>query len=206
VTASGSEQAGGRHVRTADPDGLAVVRSRPPLPRLVWTVLRDLAVGTPGEPEWAHPRGPRAGRSTTVHATVDATGIRWRSTILRRPGFLPAHEIGTVCLVDVEYASTTASFVLGYLVILDHDQVPRLRVLNTAPGGSRVPEERRWRALLPSTLGLSVVRATPSMARPKDLRHRWPEAFSFVHAYPITIAFAAIGAWIALAALLDLVL
>lgn len=52
------------------------------------------------------------------------------------------------------------------------------------------------------TIGVPVVREEPS-SRPKDVRRRWAEAMSWVHARYLEVEIGVVVAWLAVAGLID---
>jgi len=52
------------------------------------------------------------------------------------------------------------------------------------------------------TVGVPVIREHPGL-RPKDVRRRWPEAMSWVHARYLAVEIGSVVAWLVVAALVD---
>lgn len=172
----------------------------PPRPRLtglalVRTVLVSMLVGEPPEGPPRLIRPSRAARASAKRVTVTRDGVAWRSRG-GREGRLAVAEIARVVTVRLEYASGSSSTgpLIDYALVVDHAGSVRLRV-------SR-PQKASPDLWVP--LGVPVTRERFAIGRPKDARRRWPEAFSWFHAYPfVTVALAAAGWMLVVVPVLD---
>ncbi|GAA3800479.1 DivIVA domain-containing protein [Cellulomonas soli] len=154
--------------------------------RLVGQVLEMLTIGErPTEPR-PLVRPPEAPRASAKNVVVTADEVRWRAR-RRVEGRLAVAEIRQIVLMDLEYSSRSSTVLIPYALVIDHAGAVRLRAV-----GSR--SDRRLRQMWDG-LGVPVVQASFLAGRVKDARRRWPEAFSFVHAYPVSTTFAVLAAY-----------
>jgi hypothetical protein len=121
--------------------------------------------------------------------------VVWRSRI-GVAGVLPLDEIAHVVLVEGDYFSAESpSRLVLYALAFGRDGVVRLRVVaGGSPAAVGAGGKRRLRELWEAT-GVPVTRDDAMLGRAKDYRRRWPEAFSFAHAYPLVTAALVIGGW-----------
>ncbi|NUU19380.1 DivIVA domain-containing protein [Cellulomonas humilata] len=171
----------------------------PPRPRptglaLVRTVLVSMLVGEPPEGPPRPIRPSRAARASAKRVMVTRDGVAWRARG-GREGRLAVAEIARVATMRLEYASSSSSGPLvGYALVVDHAGGVRLRVSHPQKSSSDFWEP----------LGVPVTQERFVMGRPKDARRRWPEAFSWFHAYPfVTVTLAAVGWMLVVVPVLD---
>lgn len=164
-------------------------------------VLVDLAVGE--RPERRPAKVPRARRVAARFVRVDAAGVHWR-TWRDASGTVPAGSIAAVELVEV-VLTARVDVVSRYALLLDRSGTALLRVGIGLWGRQwrTSADFQRWLAQAWAPLNVPVVRWNSSWGRAKDARRRWPEAFSFVHAYPYWTTILVVGGYCAIVGVLD---
>lgn len=141
-------------------------------------------------------RASRAARANSRRVAVTSAGMSWRTVVGRRR-FIPAAHIGRIRLTEVEVASGGHRQVYAYALVHDVTGAVLLRIATTS-GGAKSSAERRLRELC-APLDVPVARHPSVFGRAKDLRRRWPEAFSRVRAYPLVATVVGISLWITVA-------
>lgn len=171
----------------------AAAPARAPWPDVLRLVLREGLRTSPPVPARSRDRTARAARAarTTLRRThVGPSGVTWRSRWWR-PGHLPASRAGEVLTV-VLWGTRYRTICDRFLLVVDVDDQVVVRVRLPRQWGS-VDVKRRsvsaWEAL-----GVPVS-AIEGDLRAKDLRRRWPEAFSWPHAYPILTLVLTVVVW-----------
>lgn len=159
---------------------------RPTVWRLVGQVLEMLTIGERSTDPRPLVKPAKAPRASAKNVVVTTDGVRWRAR-RRAEGRLAVAEIRQVVLMDLAYRSRSSTVLIPYALVIDHAGAVRLRIV-----GARA--DRRIRQMW-EDLDAPVVQASFLVGRVKDARRRWPEAFSFVHAYPVVSMFAAFAAY-----------
>lgn len=164
-------------------------------------VLVEVVVGEPPDPRPA--KVPRARRVAARFVRVDAAGVHWR-TWRDASGTVPAGSIAAVELVEVVLTGRFDS-VSRYALLLDRSGAALLRVGVGLWGRQwrTSAEFQRWLAQAWAPLSVPVVRWNSALGRAKDARRRWPEAFSFIHAYPYWTTILVVGGYCAIVGILD---
>ncbi len=161
---------------------------------------RALVVGEP--PKVARARWPRARRVAWHRVRVEVDRLVWPSRT-GASGAILLGQIARIALVEVAYPKGA---VVLYALVIDTEGAVRVRI---AASGSRtargVVGKRRLREMCEG-LRVPVTRENLVLGRPKDYRQQWPEAFSFLRAYPCSTAVAAFVAWMVVVPVLDRVL
>jgi len=166
-----------------------------------WSVRRiaeAVEVLVVGERPTQQRRGARPGRAARAgvrRVRVDAGRVVWRSRI-GVAGALPLDEIARVTLVEIEYFSARGpDRLVLYALAFGRDGAVRLRVVaGGSPAAAGAGGKRRLRELWEAT-AVPVTRDSALLGRAKDYRRRWPEAFSFAHAYPFVTAALVLLGW-----------
>lgn len=181
------------HVRTAAPEATGGV--------LAGRVLVEMVVGE--RPDARPTKVPRVRRVAARYVRVDAAGVHWR-TWRNASGTVPASSITTVELVEVVLTGQVDS-VSRYALLLDRSGAALLRVGVGLWGRQwrTSAEFQRWLAQAWAPLNVPVVRWNSTLGRAKDARRRWPEAFSFAHAYPYWTLIFVFGGYCAIVGILD---
>lgn len=170
------------------------VRSRKDFVELLETLL----VGMRPDGPRGRTRPGRADRAAFRKVVAGSRGLTWRSR-WGRTGMIPIADIARVALIEVEYLTARPpTLVALYALVIDRDEVVRVRI---AAGGNRsafgAAGKRQLREFW-EPLGVVTKRETNALGRAKDYRRRWPEAFSFAHAYPVVSAAQVIAGWLLL--------
>jgi len=167
---------------------------------LVARVLVEMVVGERPDPRPT--KVPRVRRVAARYVRVDAAGVHWR-TWRDASGTVPAGRIAAVELVEVVLTGRVDS-VSRYALLLDRSGAALLRVGVGLWGRQwrTSAEFQRWLAQAWAPLGVPLVRWNSAMGRAKDARRRWPEAFSFAHAYPYWTLILLFGGWCAIVGVL----
>lgn len=159
------------------PDAPVVVRAGP---RRV-PFMEMVAILAVGLPRQRPPRTVRPARARRVRARwvqVTPSGITWAPP-LRAAGHVDAADVEEIVELVLSYPKGGTA---TYYLVVDHDGVARLRVHEWW----HRPVGRMWTPLAPR---VRVTAADPLLDRAKDARRTWPEAFTWVHAYPyLTLA------------------
>lgn len=164
-------------------------RPRPTGLALVWTVLVSMVVGEPSEGPPRLVRPPRAARASAKRVTVAHDGLTWTSRG-GREGRLAVAEIARVATMRLVFAGSDSPPNLDYAVVIDHTGGVRVRVF--------LPPADFW-----EPLGVPVTRQRFAHGRPKDARRRWPEAFSWIEAYPYVTAALVVAAFFLVGPLIE---
>lgn len=151
--------------------------------------VRNAAVGVTPAIGTAHPPAPRAARVSVGRVQVTPAGVSWSKR--RGGGFIPAGQVAAVLLADM----ASAGSVVVYGLVLDAGGAALLRV-SAGGGGPAGTQNRRRLTQLWQPLDVPVSRYYGPASRAKDLRRRWPEAFSWLQAYPGTAMLVVVLVWI----------
>lgn len=184
-----------RWVNRLDGRTARAVRRRSPRASIDWKHTAEESLC--GErPSSDRVRAPRAARANSRRVAVTSAGMSWR-TVVGRSGFIPAADIAQIRLTEVEVVSGGNRYVYVYALVHDATGAVLLRIA-TASGGAKSSAERRVRELC-APLDVPVTRSPSVFGRAKDLRRRWPEAFSWVRAYPFVATVVGFTLWITVA-------
>lgn len=165
--------------------------------RRIAEVVTALVIGERPKQVRRGPRPRRAARAGLRRVRVDAGRVVWRSRI-GVAGALPLVEIARVTLVEIEYFNARGpDRLVLYALAFGREGAVRLRVVaGGSPAAASAEGKRRLCEFWEAT-GVPVTRDRERMVlgRAKDYRRRWPEAFSFAHAYPLTTAVLVFFGW-----------
>ena len=125
---------------------------------------------------------------------MTSDSVSWR-TVTGRSGYLPAVRVGQIRLAEIESTASMGRAVYAYALVHGLDGAVLLRISATS-GGAESSADRRLRELC-APLGVPVARHSSVSGRTKDLRRRWPEAFSWARAYPLVASVMATSVWLA---------
>lgn len=171
------------------------------LPPVDWVAFAgDMLIGKKPRARGLRPRSARvrrAHRAAVDKVRVSAEGVTWR-TLTGHPRHIAAARIAEVRLTEVEVGRA----VVAYALALDIDGSALLRVEAGGGGAAGVDRKRRLSQMW-APLDIPVSRHSGVFCRPKDLRRSWPEAVSWVHAYPYVSVFGAMGLWLLVAVLVE---
>lgn len=166
------------------------------LPPVDWKRLaRDFLLGERPPPGATHPRARRADRANARRVEVAPAGVSWR-TLIGRSGYIPAAHVSEVRMTEVEYAGNVTA-VFAYALVLDLNGAVLLRVSVNSGGAVSAAEGKRRLRQMWAPLGVPVTQYSSVLSRAKDLRRRWPEAFTWLRAYPLLTAWVAAALWMA---------
>ncbi|MBO1752553.1 hypothetical protein J4G33_12140 [Actinotalea sp. BY-33] len=168
-------------------------------PRGIADLLEMLVVGERPSHRRHGARPQRAARAGVRKVRIDGTRVVWRSRI-GVPGELRVDEISQVLLAHVDYGRNGFWGPPLLAFVLSRDGAVLLRIVAGGSPRAAGPEGRRRLEELWSDAGIPTAWETTSLlGRAKDYRRRWPEAFTFAHAYPVATTGMALAAWILLA-------
>jgi len=163
--------------------------------------LAELVVGE--RPDRRPAKVPRVRRVAARFVRVDAAGVHWR-TWRGVSGTVPASSIAAVELLEVVLRGRV-DVVSHFALVLDRSGGALLRIgMGWSARQWRTPGSFRvWLTQVWTPLSVPVTWWSSRWRRVKDARRRWPEAFSFGHAYPYWTAILVVGGYCAIVGVLD---